>query len=528
MRIKFWLIRIGFLLLFGGLLAHIYNVQVLQKPYYTQRAAAQAEAAGALEPSRGVLFFTDKNQNTYPAVVNKEYPLVFAVPIEIENPRSDASAIAPIFGLDADALAVSFAKPRDQYEVIAEKANPQQVAQVRDLGIQGIHTRSEIFRFYPGKEMAAHVLGFVASAPAGGVEGKYGIELLFNEELREEKDIHLTIDRNVQVESERIIRELVEEWEAESASVLVQEPISGKILAMANLPAFDPNTYGSYPISSFLNQSVQSVYEPGSVFKIITMSAGFDSGKLTPETTYEDPGYVILNGKKLQNWDLKAHGLQTMRQVIEKSLNTGTVFAERRIGHDTFRDYVRAFGFGEKTGIRLPGEVDGSLHNISKREDVNYATASYGQGISVTPIQMISAASAIANKGLLMRPLIRADEAQEVIRRVMSEETAREMTGVLVGSVDVNVLAHIPQYEVAGKTGTAFVPDFTRGGYTDQVINTFIGYAPASDPKFTILIKLVKPKNAPLAGQTVVPAFKKLTEYLLNYYQIAPDRIANG
>ena len=297
---------------------------------------------------------------------------------------------------------------------------------------------------------------------------------------------------------------------------------------MANLPAFDPNTYGSYPISSFLNQSVQSVYEPGSVFKIITMSAGFDSGKLTPETTYEDPGYVILNGKKLQNWDLKAHGLQTMRQVIEKSLNTGTVFAERRIGHDTFRDYVRAFGFGEKTGIRLPGEVDGSLHNISKREDVNYATASYGQGISVTPIQMISAASAIANKGLLMRPLIRADEAQEVIRRVMSEETAREMTGVLVGSVDVNVLAHIPQYEVAGKTGTAFVPDFTRGGYTDQVINTFIGYAPASDPKFTILIKLVKPKNAPLAGQTVVPAFKKLTEYLLNYYQIAPDRIANG
>lgn len=525
MRYKFWFIRIGFLLIFFGMLAHMYRVQVLKESYYSQQAQAQEKASQSTDLSRGVLFFTDKHGTAIPAVVNKEYPIVFGVPEEIENPVSVADSIASIFKLSTEALKKSFSKKGDLYELIAEKATHEQVSRIRELGIKGIHTRNETFRFYPSKSLGAHVLGYIASAPSGGIEGKYGVELLFDDELKESKDIFLTIDRNVQAESEVAIGQLMQEWGAESATIIVQEPATGKIRALGHVPTFNPNTYSEYPISSFLDPAVESVYEPGSVFKIVTMAAGLDSGKITPDTTYTDTGSVVLNGRKIQNWDLKSHGVQTMRQVIEKSLNTGTIFAERKTGHDVFTEYVKNFGFGKKTGIQLPGEVSGSLKNLEKGRDVNYATASFGQGISVTPIQMMSAVSAIANGGLLIKPRIREDQEQEIVRRVLRPEIAKAMSDILVGVVDLNFVAHIPQYKVAGKTGTAFIPDFVHGGYTENVINTYVGFAPASDPKFAILIKLVKPKNAPLAGQTVVPVFKKLTEYLLNYYQVAPDRV---
>jgi stage V sporulation protein D (sporulation-specific penicillin-binding protein) len=526
MKVKFWFIRIGFLCIFFGLLAYVYKIQIMQGGYYAQRAEAQAEAAANTHnPTRGVLYFTDKNNNAIPAVINKEYPLVYAVPVEIENPAATAAAIAPLFDLKEADLVKSFSKPKDEYELIAEKADAGQVEKLRNLKLPGIYFRSEAFRFYQYGNMAAHLLGYISAGSDGAIAGRYGVELQYNRELRDKQDIHLTIDPTVQAEGEKLVKNLLNEWGAQSATFIVQEPFSGKVLAMANFPSFDPNAYSEYPIASFLNPAVESVYEPGSVFKMVTMAAGLDAEKFTPETTYKDTGSTTLNGRKIQNWDLKAHGVQTMRQVIEKSLNTGTIFMQRRMGNDIFREYVKKFGFGEKTGVELPGEVGGNIKNLSSREDVNYATASFGQGVSVTPLQMITAASAIANGGVLMKPLIRTDEEQEVIRRVISKETADTMTNVLVGAVDANVLAAVPQYKVAGKTGTAFIPNFGKGGYTDDVINTYIGYAPASKPKFTILIKLVKPRNAPLAGQTVVPAFKKLTEFLLNYYQIAPDRL---
>lgn len=538
MKFRFWFIRIFFVFVFFGLVGNMYVVQVERGAVYAEKAEAQQEAAGNLDPSRGILFFTDKNQNDIPAVLNKEYPTVYAVPIEITDPASAAERMSKIFDISAEKLKESFSKPKDQYELMAEKATADQVSAVKDADIPGIYVRNKVFRFYSFKSMGAHILGYISSGSDGIVAGRYGLELLFDNQLRGVRgisqhdriiqpangaDIRLTIDRNIQAEGEKIIAGLMEEWGAEGASVLVQEPQTGKILALANLPTFDPNEYGKYPIASFLNTSIQSVYEPGSVFKIITMSAGIDAGKITPDTTYYDSGSVTLNGRTIQNWDHEAHGTQTIRQVIEKSLNTGSIFAERKTGHNVFSTYVKKFGFGEKTGIQLPGEVSGSLKNLEKGQDVEYATASFGQGISVTPIEMISAVSAIANGGVLMRPLILADEKTEVIRRVIQKETANTVTDMMVSAVNVNILAHIPEYNVAGKTGTAFIPDFTRGGYTDDVINTYVGFAPASDPKFTILIKLVRPKNAPLAGQTVVPAFKKLAEYLLNYYQVAPD-----
>ena len=268
----------------------------------------------------------------------------------------------------------------------------------------------------------------------------------------------------------------------------------------------------------------QLEYEPGSVFKVLTMSAGIDSGAITPNTTYYDSGSVTINGRTIKNWDLKAHGTQTMTNVIEKSLNTGAVFAEEQMGHDVFTSYIKKFGFGQKTGVTLPGELNGDIRNLSGGRDINYATAAFGQGVAVTPLQMITAFSAVANGGVLMKPIITKDQQPEMVRRVISTKTASKVVDMMVSAVDKNILAHVPQYSVAGKTGTAYIPDFTNGGYTDNVNNTFIGFAPASHPRFVVLVRLNDPADAPLAGHTVVPAFKQMTEFLLNYYAVAPDR----
>lgn len=538
-KIKFWIIRIACVIIFGGLIAHLYVIQINKGQYYTQQAFAQDEAAGILRARRGTIYMTDKNGTHVPVVLNKDYSIIYAVPTEIEDPLGSAHAIAPIVNASSQRLEKSFTKPNDLYELIKEKATDQEVEQIRQLDIKGIYIKNQTFRFYPFGEMASHLLGFVSSASDGTVAGRYGLELEFDTLLRgvdgsvseksthapqQGQDIYLTIDRAIQAEGEKIIAELMHEWHADSASVIVQDPQSGKILAMANLPGFDPNNYSKYPIGNFLNPSVESLYEPGSVFKIITMSAGIDAGKITPNTTYVDKGYVKFGPWTIKNWDGKAHGTQTMTNVIEQSLNTGTVFAQQTMGRDIFRSYVQKFGFGELTNIQLPGEVKGNIKNIeTSQKDVDYATASYGQGISVTPIRLITAVSAIANGGLLLKPLILNNEPTEVVRRVISEDTARKVVDMMVSAVDKNVLASIPQYTVAGKTGTAFIPK--NGAYTSNVINTYVGFAPAHHPKFTILIKLVNPANAPLAGQTVVPAFKKLAQFLLNYYEVAPDRL---
>jgi len=342
----------------------------------------------------------------------------------------------------------------------------------------------------------------------------------------------LTIDPNIQIEAERILDKLVSECKAKGGSVIVEDPKTGKILAMGGYPNFDPNDYGKFPIANFLNPTTQQIYEPGSVFKIITMATGIDSGKITPETKYYDTGSVTLNGRTIQNYDIKTHGpygWETMTNVIEHSINTGAVFAQRQIGRDIFTKYLTSFGFGEKTGIDLPGELNGDLRRLSPKEkDIAFATASYGQGVAVTPTELITAVAAIANGGNLTRPYLNSALEPKVIRRVIRESTAQQVTAMMVSAVDKAGVAKITGFTIAGKTGTAFVPDFKNGGYTDNVINTYVGFGPTSDPKFVALIKLNEPQGAPLAGLSVVPAFRELAQFILNYYGVAPDRITNS
>ncbi|MCR4260741.1 MAG: penicillin-binding protein 2, partial [Candidatus Colwellbacteria bacterium] len=326
--------------------------------------------------------------------------------------------------------------------------------------------------------------------------------------------------------AEEIISKLVEENRGTGGMIIVAEPKTGKILAMTSYPNFDPNTYSEFNIGSFLNPSVQSVYEPGSVFKVITMSSAIDAGKITPETTFYDTGELTLDGFTIRNWDKKSHGTVTMSTVLEQSLNMGAAFVERQLGHDSFYKYVTQFGFKDQTEIDLPGEVTGSLLPLEQdRRDINFATASFGQGISTTPIRLLMSIAAIANRGELMRPYLNIDNKPQKMGRVISRDASDEIIGMMVSAVDNVGAASISGYTVAGKTGTAQIPKDNGAGYTDDFINTYVGFAPADNPRFIVLVRLDKPYGGLLAGLTVVPTFRDLAQYIINYYNIPPDRI---
>jgi stage V sporulation protein D (sporulation-specific penicillin-binding protein) len=529
-----------FTFLYLVLIFHIYNLQIEKRAYFLTKAQNQERASGTFKAPRGNIYFVDRNNNLIPAALNKEYPMVYAVPKEIYNENKyDYSQLSQIVNIPVEELKKKLSKPNDLYELLIRKATPEQINQIKNLNLKGIYISDQLLRFYPFGDLASHLLGFVNS-DSETEKGVYGLELSFNKELsgqpgeikegkiiepKHGKDLILTIDRNIQSQAEEILKKLINQYQAVGGSVIVQEPQTGKILAMGSFPNFDPNNYSKFEVSTFLNPAVQSIYEPGSVLKLITMAAGIDSGKITPETTYVDTGSITLNGKTIKNWDLKAHGLQTMTGVIEQSINTGAVFAQRKTGPDIFYNYLIKFGFSELTNIALPGEVRGNINSLKNGREIDFATASFGQGVAVTPIELISAISAIANGGNLMKPIILADEKPQVVRRVISEETAKAVTKMMISAVEKNKVAVIPNYLVAGKTGTAFVPRFGGKGYTDDVINTYVGFAPAFNPKFVILIKLNKPKGSPLAGQTVVPAFRELAQFILNYYNIAPDKM---
>lgn len=521
---------------------NLYSLQINNNEYYTKRAKAQQTSIDTLLADRGTIYFTDKNGNQIPAAITKEYSAVFAVPAEIEDPQETSGRVAFLLDLDPASLVEPLSKNKSQYFELVKKASLEQVAKIEDAGIPGIYIKKYKGRFYPFGDLASHVLGFVGESEDDPIPtGQYGIEAEFdysltpkiipttkneNPEVTPGEDVVIAIDPNIQTRAKEVLQKLVEDYSPIGGTVIVQDPQTGKVLAMENYPSFNPNNYGDYPIQSFINPAVQSVYEPGSVSKVLTMAAGIDSGAINPETTYYDTGSFTANEMTIRNWDLKSHGKLTMTEVIEKSVNTGTVFAQQKMGDEVFYDYLKKFGFKKLTGIELPGETAGKLTPLEQnKEEINFATASYGQGISVTPARIISMVSAIANGGTLHRLFLREENKFTDSYRIFTEETARQVTEMMVSAVDKNYVAQIANFNVAGKTGTAFKPDFEDGGYTDNVINTYIGFAPASSPRFTILVKIDEPKNAPLAGQTVVPAFRELAEFLLNYYQIPPDRL---
>jgi cell division protein FtsI/penicillin-binding protein 2 len=542
---------------YSFLLAKIYAIQINKNDIYVKLARSQELMSSVFVPQRGNIYFTDKNNNDIPAALNKEYNVIFAMPnvLQAEAQKggksliSVAQSLSGLVGKSVGELEKQLSKKDDQYELLIAKATDEEVEKIKQLNIKGIYFTKKDFRFYPSGKLASHLLGFVSRVVDEKIKqeieiGRYGVELFFNKDLTGSfvaadykakfqgdlrgKDIKLTIDRNIQAQAEEMLKSLVEKWKAAGGTIIVQDPKTGKILALANFPDFDPNSYWKYEVKNFLNPAVESIYEPGSIFKVLTMAIGLDSNKVTPETTYVDNGSFTANGMTIHNWDFKTHGPYgriNMSNIIEKSVNTGAVFVERQIGHRLFYDYLVKFGLSELTGISLPGEIKGNLNTLKNGRDIDFATAAYGQGVAVTPLALINAVSVIANGGVLMRPYILQNEKPKIIRRVIEEKTAKEVVKMMVSAVDKAKVAKIANYSIAGKTGTAFIPIFGGKGYSSDTINSFVGFAPAYDPQFIALIKLDKVPGSPLAGLTVVPAFKEFAQFMINYYNIKPDRL---
>jgi len=530
---------------YGFLVFRVYDLQLVKGEYYLLQSESRYFTPELLKAARGTIYFTDKNGNHLSVASNKNFPIIYLVPKAIDDPTEVANRLGPILNQSVDELEKKLSKKDDSYELLVKKADQEVARKITEMGIKGVFVETVPERFYPNGPLAAQLLGFVGpNKNDNGESGHYGVEEFYDDVLAGKQgevvgkkiitpktgtDLVLTIDPSIQVEAGKILANLVKDHNAKGGTIIVQEPNTGKILAMVSNPDFDPNNYAKAPLANFINPAIQQIYEPGSGFKVITMAAGIDSGKITPETTYFDTGSLTLNGRTIQNYDLKTHGPYgkvTMTSVIEHSINTGAVFAERQTGRDLFRAYLEKFGFGEKTDITLPGELKGDIRRLNPKErDIAFATAAYGQGVAVTPLGLIRGIGAIANGGLLMRPYLDANLGPYQVRRVVSEDTARKVTQMMISAVDKANVTTINGYSLAGKTGTAFIPDFKDGGYTDNVINTYVGFGPTTNPRFIALLKLNDPEGAPVAALTVVPAFRELAQFILNYYDIPPDRL---
>lgn len=462
-------------------------------------------------------------------------------------------------------------KKGDPYEPIRQKISDEQLEQVKNLGVSGIDFIMENHRFYPENNIGSHMLGFVGFTNEG-ISGRYGLEGFFNEELsgrggavRTERsaggeliiindreyakpldgsDLILTIDRSIQFMACKALEEAAMRHGADGGSVIVMEPNTGAIITMCSWPDYDPNNYSDVEsINIYNNPAIFDQYEPGSVFKVITMAAAIDSGNVKPETIYQDNGFLNIEGwpKPIKNSDFEtagAHGWVDMVKVLELSLNTGAIFAMKKTGIKEFADYVEKFGFGEKTGIELETEAVGNIVSLRANNirPVEAATASFGQGITVTPLQIISAFSAIVNNGILMQPYLvkeiitpsgkKVETRPKEIRRVISERAALLVSGMMVRVVDSGHAKHaaVPGYFIGGKTGTAQVADKEKKGYGDKTNHSFIGFGPVDDPKFVMLVKLDDPKDVEFSASSAAPLFGQIAEFILNYYQVPKER----
>lgn len=525
----------------------LFILSYVRHTLYVKTAEAQNEnIANVL--IRGSIFIQDPKASgtavdqRYLVATNKKFPLVYVVPKSVADIDA-ALQVAGILKIDPGTLRSTLETKTSSTKILARKITTEQVDAINDLNITGLGIRYETDRLYPANSLLAKVLGFFGYSSIGRA-GQYGIEGYFDEELSgraadesspRPDDIVLTIDRNVQAFIESKLHEVITRWSAAGGSIIVQDPQTGKIIALADEPTFDPNIYSSSPTSSYINRTLQEIFEPGSSYKPLTMAMGLDMGKVTPNTTYTDPGIIEIAGRQIRNFDQQAHGVVTMSKILEKSLNTGAAYVQSLVGQESFLNYTINFGFGQKTGIDLPGEVSGDIANLYSGRQVNYVTAAFGQGIAVTPLQLVTAYSALANGGKLMKPYIveriiheggKEEVVQpEVVSIPISAATSEKIRTMLVSVVDNGFdKARIKGYDIAGKTGTAQIAD-GKGGYQEGVfIHDFLGFAPASDPKFTVLIKLDKPQGITFAADSLSPTFRDVAQYLLNYYNIPPTR----
>lgn len=546
-RNRLWFVATGMMIFGIVLIAQLVRFQIIQADDYAD--AAITDYLVVEKPKRGLIY--DRN-GAILASNTADYQ-IGATPNLVIEAEELATALAPILQVQSYQLKASLRSNRG-YVSLAGRVSPEIAETIRALPYKdGLQIEPLPRRFFPQGTLLSHVLGYVNFEGDGrsGLEGYYQNELSGEaashkinisplnvpQELsaREGADLVLTIDRSVQYTVEEHLKEAVENYDASGGSIIVMDPRTGAILAMASEPGFDPYYFYKTDEELLLNPFVSKVFEPGSVMKLITMAAALDSGTVTPNSTYLDNGELWVGGHKTVNWTREAHGTVDMTTLLAQSLNVGAATLASWMGTETFYNYMQSFGFGRPTGIDLMSEVSGLMPLPGDEQwiDSFLATNSYGQSIAITPIQMITAISALANDGRMMQPYIVQEirrgnnhyvhEPQEMSRPI-SEETARQLTAMATNALNTAIpAAQVPGYTVAGKTGTAQIPE--NGVYhPDDVIGTFAGWLPADDPEIVVYVKIDRPE-IPWGSQTAAPTFSFLARDLVVLLDIPPDSI---
>jgi len=550
--------RLVILLLFTfiisfALTTRVFWLQIVLGDELKARAQSQWTKDVPVEPKRGTIY----DRNGEPLAISATVDTVVASLPDITDVENTAELLAQALNLDVEKLLQTLTDAKNKKKAsiyIKRKISDEESEAVRKLNLKGVYFTKETKRFYPERNLASHILGFVGIDSQGldGIELKYdkylkgtpgrivsetdamSRELPFGVDKyippQDGYDLQLTIDKVIQHIAERELEKALIEHSAKRGTIIVMDPKSGEILAMANKPDYDPNEYQKYPQSQWRNSAVSDAYEPGSTFKVITASAALEEGVVRPDDSFFDPGYIIVSGVRIGCWRHGGHGSQTFIQVVENSCNPCFVNLVNKLGKERFMPYIKAFGFGELTGIDLPGEAKG-IFNPSGVGPVELATISFGQGISVTPIQLLTAISAVANDGKLIQPHVAKallDKDGNVIheftatpvRQVISYETAQEMKKIMesVVSNGTGGRGAIEGFKVAAKTGTS--EKYVSGKY----VASYVGFVPADDPKLAALVIIDEPSGSPIyGGQIAGPVFQKVMSDSLNYLGIKPQ-----
>jgi cell division protein FtsI (penicillin-binding protein 3) len=534
----------------GAVFGRLAYLQLFRYSEYYSRAQHQQRLIVDVGASRAEIF--DRNMN--PLAMSIPVDSAFAVPSEIADPDMVARLLGKVLDVPSDEIATRIASSHS-FVWIARKLPPEKANRIAAMNLRGIYFQREGGRFYPKRELAASVLGYVDidEKGLGGIEyslddsirTKPGKMLILADAHRRWYDstdkapdtgtsVELTLDEKIQYIAEKELAQAIQETHAKAGTVIVENPASGELLAVANWPTFNPNAAKDSPPEARVDRAASALYEPGSVFKIVTLSAAIDQGITNPDDVIDcQNGAIYIAGHRIR--DHKAYGNLTVSQILQYSSDVGAIKVGLRLGAPRFYGYIRAFGFGQLTGVDLPGESRGKLRRLENWTPVSVGSISMGQEVGVTPLQMTTAVSAIANGGLIVRPhVIREQrhgsqvmEPQESEpRRVIKETTAASMRRMLEGVVlgGTGKKAKLDGYTSAGKTGTAQKYDPDTGRYsTHDLIASFVGFAPINTPAVTIYVQLDSPGGAHEGGQVAAPVFKRVAQQVLPYLEVPRD-----
>jgi len=550
------------------LIGRLYQLQVLAFDHYTERAERQYIHTKQDLYSRGSIYFTTKEGEKVSAASVRSGFVLALNPTRISNPEAVCDALTTFIKISTERCISRATLEARTYVEIDTTVSSDVASEITKLKLDGVHLYRNQWRYYPGGSMSARSIGFVGytDKSESDLHGKYGLERYYDEVLLKESevrsvnffaeifsnlgdlvyrkdktlrgDIVTTMEPTVARMLDSVLMKTNDKYNSKLTGAIIMNPQTGEIYAMNAVPGFDLNDRGTTTIEQFQNPMVENVYEFGSTIKALTVAAGLDSGVITRTSTFYDSGSITLNSFTIRNYDGKGRGTVDMQQVLSQSLNTGVSHIVQKMGNKKFREYFLNFKLGSETGIDLPNEAYGLVENLNSPRDVEYATASFGQGIALTPIAAARALAALGNGGYLVTPhLVSKIEYQDGTSKdilypkgaqVISAETSEEISRMLTAVVDEALAGGkvaLPNHTIGAKTGTAQIANPNGGGYyEDKYLHSFFGYFPAFNPKFLVFMYTVEPKGVQYASETLTEPFMDVTRFLINYYAVPPDR----